>query len=173
MTKIGDLATEIYDYEFGYETGDARITEISLVSGWLYGHLGELNTYIFTCFSGENPNKFDLEAQAILKEMYICEWYRKEHRNQLRGVGSSSTTETSVSNDWEVIREGDSMIKRKTSAKGETSKVVKNYQDAIDASTQRFKDLVYAYNLYGANPSQVVGKDSPIKTDSDLDNYYD
>ena len=165
MTKIGDLATSVYDNEFGYETGAARDTEISLVSGWMLGHLGELNTYIFTCFSGENPNNFNLEEQAILSEMYICEWYRKEQKNNLRGNSGGSTSSTL---DWEVIREGDSMIK-KQSAKDKA----KNYQEAIDASRERFKDLVYAYNLYGANPSQVVGKDAPIKTDSNLDNYYD
>ena len=82
-------------------------------------------------------------------------------------MGNSGDS-TSSTLDWEVIREGDSMIK-KQSAKDKA----KNYQEAIDASRERFKDLVYAYNLYGANPSQVVGKDSPIKTDSDLDNYYD
>jgi len=164
MTKIGDLATSVYDNEFGYETGTARDTEISLVSGWMLGHLGELNTYIFTCFSGEDPNNFNLEEQAILTEMYICEWYRKEQKSTLRGGGGS----TSSNVDWEVLREGDSMIK-KASVKDKA----KNYQEAINASRDRFKDLVHAYNLYGAKPSQVVGDDAPIKTDSDLDNYYD
>ena len=173
MTKIGNLATNIYDNEFGFETGTARDTQISLVSGWLLGHLGELNTYIFTCFSGESPDKFGLEEQAILTEMYICEWYRKEQRDQLRSTSTSTSSSSSSSTglDWEVIKEGDSMIK-KASTKDKAT-VVKNYQEAIDASSKRFKDLVYAYNLYGAKPSQVVGEDAPIKTDSDLDNYYD
>lgn len=159
MSTLGNLATQIYDYEFGYETGDSRDVEISLVSGWLLGHLGELNTYIFTCFSGESPEGFGLEEQAIIQEMYITEWYRKGQRNALRGVTSTNSTL-----DWEVIREGDSYIKKPNNAK--------HYQDAVSASTKRFKDLVYAYNLYGAKPSQVAGEDAPITGGSNIDNYY-
>ena len=162
MSTLGNLATQIYDNEFGYETGALRDTEISLVSGWLLGHLGELNTYIFTCFSGESPENFGLEEQAIIQEMYITEWYRKGQRNSLRGATSTSSTF-----DWEVIREGDSYIK-KPSAKDK----VANYQEAVNSSTKRFKDLVYAYNLYGAKPSQVVGEDAPITGGSNIDNYY-
>ena len=168
MTTIGTLATNIYDNEFGWETGSARDTQISLVSGWLVGHLGELNTYIYTCFSGESPNNFGLEEQAIITEMYICEWYRKEQRNTLRGV--ATTSDGSATLDWEVLREGDTMIK-KASGKDKA----KNYQEAINASVKRFKDLVHSYNLYGARPSQVAGRDAPMYptgATTSLDNYY-
>ena len=80
MSTIGTLATTIYDNEIGFETGDARDVEISLVSGWLLGHLGELNTHIFTCFSGEDPTNLKLEEQNILSEMYLSNYYRKSQK---------------------------------------------------------------------------------------------
>jgi hypothetical protein len=37
----------------------------------------------------------------------------------------------------------------------------KSYHDAYLASQGRMKELVYAYNLYGAKPNQVFGDDAP------------
>ena len=50
-TNLGYLAVDIYDQEVGFANGNARVTEIGLISGWLQGHLGELNTLIYTQFS--------------------------------------------------------------------------------------------------------------------------
>ena len=68
-TDLGILATKIYDEELGFHTGEERTTEIGLISNWLEGHLGELNTLIFTSFSGYNPENFNLEEQAILRDI--------------------------------------------------------------------------------------------------------
>lgn len=164
MSTIGTLATNIYDNEIGFETGAARDVEISLVSGWLLGHLGELNTHIFTCFSGENPTDLKLEEQNILTEMYLCNYYRKSQRAVLRGIDGSAG-----SADWQTIREGDSMI-----TKSNRNATAQNYHQAYLASAEKLKDLIYSYNLYGAKPSQVAGKDAPITGSSSesLDNYY-
>jgi hypothetical protein len=162
-TNLGKLAVNIYDQEIGFHShGEVRNSEVSLISGWLEGHLGELNNLIFTCFSGESPAGLNLEEQSILKEMYISEYNRKAHRRVLRGIDGSNGD-----SDFQVIREGDSMIQR-------TNKNVtaKSYLDAYAKSQERIKDLVYAYNLYGAKPSQVVGKDSPSTNQgSSLDEY--
>lgn len=151
-TSIGKLAVDIYDQEIGFhEHGNARTTEINLVSGWLEGHLGELNNLIFTSFSGENPEGFQLEEQSILREMYISEYNRKAHRRVLRGIDGSDG-----SPDFQVIKEGDSMIQ-----KSNKNVTAKSYHDAYLASQERMKELVYAYNLYGAKPNQVFGDDAP------------
>ena len=162
-TDLGVLATKIYDEELGFHTGQERTTEIGLISNWLEGHLGELNTLIFTSFSGYNPQGFNLEEQAILREMYLTEYNRKAHRNVLRGIAGTDGV-----SDFQVIREGDSMIQ-----KPNKNVAAKGIYDAFTASQSKVKDLVYAYNLYGAKPSQVVGRDAPTTgSNPSLDNYY-
>ena len=164
MSKIGTLATTIYDNEIGFETGVDRQAEISLVSGWLLGHLGELNTLIFTCFSGESPEGFNLEEQSLMTQMYISDFSRKSHRRVLRGIDGSVS-----SADWQTIKEGDSTI-----TKSNKNATAQNYHSAYLAAEEKLGQLVYAYNLYGAKPSQVAGKDAPISGSSttNLDSYY-
>jgi|GEM_PF-5944228 len=135
----------------GVSNDSSRNIEVSLIANWLEGHIGELNNLIFTSFSGYNPENFNLEEQSILRELYLSEYNRKSHRRVLRGIDGSDGNP-----DFQVIREGDSMIQR--SNKNTTAK---SYHDAYLASQDRVKDLVFAYNLYSAKPSQVYGKDAP------------
>jgi len=151
-TNLGSLALNIYDQELGFEDhGEHRVREVGLISGWLEGHLGELNNLIYTQFSGSNPSGLNLEEQAILREMYISQYNRKSHRTVLRGIDG-----TNGGSDFQVIKEGDSMIQ-----KSNKTVIAKSYQEAYLASQERLKDLVYAYNLYGAKPNQVAGDDAP------------
>ena len=163
-TNLGHLAVFIHDQEIAYEPqGAARETQIGLISGWLEGHLGELNNLIYSQFSGTNPSGLNLEEQAILTELYVSEYNRKSHRRVLRGIDGSDGNA-----DFQVIREGDSMIQR--SNKNLTAK---SYHEAYLSSQERLKDLVHAYNLYGAKPSQVFGADAPATgQNSNLDGYY-
>ena len=156
-TNIGQLAVNIYDNEIAYDapSGALRDTEVKLISGWLQGHLGELNTRIFTSFSGENPEGFNLEEQAILREMYMSEYYRRKQRIELDSMSTSSIDAA----DWVMIQEGDSVIKKQT--KQSSTSFLRVYQENFKMSMERIDELVYAYNLYGANPKQVAGKDAP------------
>jgi|TARA_B110000483_G_C18066015_1_gene492179 hypothetical protein len=164
QTNIGQLAEKIYDQELGFfEHGVERDTEITLISGWVEGHLGELNNLIYTSISGDNPVGFKLEEQSIMRELYLSEYNRKAHRRVLRGIDGSGGVP-----DFQVIKEGDSMIQR--SNKNVTAK---NYQEAYLASQERVKGLVHSYNLYGAKPNQVAGADAPASGQhSGLDGYY-
>jgi len=163
-TILGVLATKIYDEEIGFLTsGPERITEIGLIANWLEGHLGELNNLIFTQFKGYDPEQFNIEEQAIIREMYLSEYNRKAHRRVLRGIDGSGGTE-----DFQMIREGDSMIQ-----KSNKNITAKSYRDAYLDSQERIKVLVHAYNLYGAKPSQVAGADAPVSGQSpSVDSYY-
>jgi hypothetical protein len=163
-TILGTLATKIYDEEIGFHTsGSARITEIGLLANWLEGHLGELNNLIYTQFSGYDPEGFNLEEQAIIRELYLSEYNRKAHRRVLRGIDGSDG-----SPDFQVIREGDSMIQ-----KSNKNVTAKSYREAYLDSQERVKTLVYAYNLYGARPNQVSGGDAPVSGESpSIDAYY-
>ena len=163
-SSIGKLALEIYDHELGFEaTGQAKVNEINIISGWLEGHLGELNNLIYTNFSGSRPESFNLEEQAILKEMYICEYNRKSNRRVLRGIDGSSGE-----SDFQVIREGDSMIQK--SNKNITAKI---YHDAYLQSHKRVQDMVSSYNYYGAKPTQINSDQVAFTGDSsNISNYY-
>lgn len=164
-TVLGQLAIHIYDQEIALEAhGESRNKEITVISGWLEGHLGELNTLIFTQFSGNNPQGLNLEEQAILRELYVSDYNRKSQRRVLRGIDGSDGTV-----DFQVIKEGDSVIQ-----KSNKNVTAKSYHDAYLASQAKLKDLVYAYNLYGAKPSQVAGDDAPGPTgiNPSVDTYY-
>ena len=51
--------------------------------------------------------------------------------------------------------------------------ILNMYRDAYLDSQERVKDLVYAYNLYGAKPNQVAGDDAPASGQNpSLDGYY-
>jgi hypothetical protein len=107
-----------------------------------------------------------LEEQTILGEMYLSSYYRKKQRTVLRGIDGS----VAGSADWQTIKEGDSMI-----AKSNRNATAQNYHQAHLASEEKLGKLVNAYNLYGANPSQVAGKDAPITGQYDspgLNDYY-
>jgi len=160
-TNLGKLAVNIYDQDIGEEEhGEARNKEIGLISGWLEGHLGELNNLIYTSFSGDNPEGLNLEEQSIMREMYISDYNRKAQRKVLNGSANGS--------DFLVIKEGDSMIQ-----KPNQNLIAKSFQDAYDSSQDRLKDLVHSYNLYGAKPNQVYGADAPSTGQSpSLDSYY-
>jgi hypothetical protein len=152
-TNLGKLAVNIYDQELGFhDHGQTRNTEITLLSGWLEGHLGELNALIFSSFSGDNPSGLMLEEQAILREMYLSEYNRKAERNALRKMDGDGSTA-----GWIMIQEGDSVIKKPNIP------TPKFYHEAYKVSQEKLKELVYAYNLYGAKPKQVVGDDAPVE----------
>ena len=38
----------------------------------------------------------------------------------------------------------------------------KDFRALSEAAKDKIKDLVYAYNMYGAQPRQVAGDDAPI-----------
>lgn len=162
-SRITFLAERTYDEEIGFLTGDARDIEVSLIRDWMEGHLGELNALIFTSFSGYNPKNFNLEEQAILRELYLSEYNRKAHRRVLRGIDGSNGAP-----DFQVIKEGDSMIQ-----KSNKNVTAKSYRDAYLDSQERVKELVHAYNLYGARPNQVYGDDAfESGENKNLDEYH-
>ncbi len=67
-----DIATGIFDNEFGGDTGIATVTQIS---GWLSNNLGGLNVLINTAFSGEIPDGFDDSAANIFSKQYLKSYY--------------------------------------------------------------------------------------------------
>lgn len=161
MNDIGNLATSIWDNEFGDETGALhRTSEISSISGWLSANVGQLNNYIYTSFSGASDGQmypvgeFQLEEQNIFSQIYLSHYYKKQSRNVLRGIDGSLNNDI----DWIRLKEGDSLIVR--SNKTDVSKI---YRDLGKESDEKLKNLVYYYNLYQSKPRQVAGRDGDFE----------
>ena len=148
---LEDLASGIVVTEFDSDTG---IATVSNVSGWLFENLGQVNTYLYTDFSGEVASGtygvMDTEAQNVLKELYLSNYYNKEARNALRGITHSSVSGDNVLS----LRAGESAVTFVN--RNEVSKVYRGLaSDCMDKVIQ----LASQYNIYQAQPRQLGGID--------------
>lgn len=144
MSVLRDLATDILRYEFD---NDVSVNSVPAISGWLEANLGQLNSLIYTSYSGDDA-ELDLEAQAIHKELYLYNYYSKQARNALRGIINSS------SNGGDVLSLEDGESKVTFINRNEVSKV---YRGLASDSMANIKQLVTQYNIYQAQPLQVGG----------------
>jgi hypothetical protein len=149
---LEDLASGIVTTEFD---GDTGIATVASVSGWLYENLGQVNTYLYTNFSGDNAQGtyglMDIEAQNVLKELYLSNYYNKEARNALRGITRSSVSGDNVLS----LRDGDSAVTFIN--RNEVSKVYRGLaNDCMDKVTK----MAAQYNIYQAQPRQLGGIDA-------------
>ena len=149
---LEDLASGIVVTEFDSDTG---IATVSAVSGWLYENLGQVNTYLYTDFDGEGATgvygAMDIEAQNVLKELYLGNYYNKQARNALRGIASSSVSGDNVLS----LRDGESAVTFVN--RNEVSKVYRGLaSDCMDKVTR----LAAQYNIYQAQPRQLGGIDA-------------
>jgi|TARA_B100000497_G_C7620828_1_gene372969 hypothetical protein len=149
---LEDLASGIVTTEFD---GDTGIATVASVSGWLYENLGQVNSYLYTNFSGDNATGtygfMDIEAQNVLKELYLSNYYNKEARNALRGITKSSVSGDNVLS----LRDGESAVTFIN--RNEVSKVYRGLaNDCMDKVTQ----MAAQYNIYQAQPRQLGGIDA-------------
>jgi hypothetical protein len=149
---LESLASGIVTTEFNSDTGIATVAN---VSGWLYENLGQVNTYLYTNFSGDNATGtygfMDIEAQNVLKELYLSNYYSKEARNALRGITKSSVSGDNVLS----LRDGESAVTFIN--RNEVSKVYRGLaNDCMDKVTQ----MSAQYNIYQAQPRQLGGIDA-------------
>jgi len=149
---LEDLASGIVTTEFD---GDTGIATVASVSGWLYENFGQVNTYLYTNFSGDNATGtygfMDIEAQNVLKELYLSNYYNKEARNALRGITKSSVSGDNVLS----LRDGESAVTFIN--RNEVSKVYRGLaNDCMDKVTQ----MAAQYNIYQAQPRQLGGIDA-------------
>jgi len=149
---LEDLASGIVVTEFD---GDTGIATVSNVSGWLFENLGQVNTYLYTNFSGAEASGtyglMDIEAQAVLKELYLSNYYNKQARNALRGI----TTSTASGDNVLSLRDGESAVTFVN--RNEVSKVYRGLAtDCMNKVTQ----LAAQYNIYQAQPRQLGGIDA-------------
>jgi len=149
---LEDLASGVVVTEFG---GDTGIVTVSNVSGWLYENLGQVNTYLYTDFSGAGASgaygAMDIEAQNILKELYLSNYYNREARNALRGIVSSAVSGDNVLS----LKDGESAVTFVN--RNEVSKV---YRGLANDCMGKVTQLAAQYNIYQAQPRQLGGIDA-------------
>lgn len=185
--NLSKIAENIWDTEFGDESSElARKIEVEYVEAYLKANIGQLNVLINTNFT--ESSDLGVEEAAIFTQIYLKDWYKKQARNILRGVGvwSASNHQTNSTNsggstdqgkfgnladDWTTIKEGDTTITRTrpvsttqgdqtfTSVSNESSRMMRQLSEE---SELKLKDLVYKYNLYKSSPVQVAGTDAPL-----------
>lgn len=160
------LASGIFENEFD---NDETITSESKIKFWLEANVGALNSLIYTSFDDDftcpdniEDCNFGHEEANIYSLLYMKHFYGKASRSTLLGKDLTSTQSKTASgmSDWTRIQEGDTVIERQPLySTTSTSKVSENYADLLASTDSDLRDLVARYNLYGASPSQVHGKD--------------
>ena len=151
-TALWQLASGILNTEFDNNTG---ITTTGAISGWLFENLGRLNTHIYSDFSGNEASgsrgTIDIEAQNILKELYLYNYYTKEARNSLRGIVNSNVSGDNILS----LKDGESSVTFVN--RNEVSKVYRGLASDSMANVER---LSAQYNIYEAQPLQLGGIDA-------------
>lgn len=173
INQIGQLASGLLEYEFDYITGESnRSSELTTISGSLSGRLGELNvtlnqSFAFTGSDGNPYPRLGQEEGDILQLLYMRDYNSKQAQKLLRGIYDGGT-EDSIANsngDWIELSEGDTTIKRSATALANSPasrmSTSKEFKDLSKIADEKIKDLVYKYNMYGAEPVQVAGYDAP------------
>jgi hypothetical protein len=143
MSVISDLALKIFQTEFD---GDTGVMYNSYIEAWLNANLGQLNTRLNTSYSGVDA-QLDLESQAIYKELYLGNYYRKQSRNALRGLIGNTNGSDILS-----LRDGNSSVT--FTNKNEVAKVYKSFAEESD---KKLDKLCHNYNMYQSEPLQLGG----------------
>lgn len=159
MNDVGKIAQEFIDYELG---GDSSAVPMDLALGWFETNLGRLNNLIDSDYCTNDSGYFEptmfQEEESIYKQIFLVHYYQKSARNALMGRGYTlgySGSKVTLGDDWEQVREGDSVIKR--SNRGEVAKVYRSY--FIDATTT-LNEMIASYKINLSSPQQVAGEDS-------------
>lgn len=142
-----DIATGIFDNEFG---GDTGVITVSQISGWLSANIGGLNVLLNENFTGENPEINDAAANIFSKQ-YLSSYNQRSARNALRGVINSSSNGDNILS----VSDGDnriSFINKKECAK--------EFQSASNGLKEEISVLSNFYKMYAAKPLQLVGYES-------------
>ena len=177
LNQIGEIASGVMEYDFDYITGTAeKSAMLTTTSGCLSGTLGQLNVLINQSFgfaSGGSPSPLlQEEEKDILVQIYLKDYYFKEARRVLRGLYDESSSSSMGPSDWTVLKEGDTTIQRSTFGAKERSSAAKEYREMAREADKKITELVYAYNLYGAQPRQVAGADTYNLTGSGYCNSF-
>ncbi len=175
MNQLGELGFNVWDVEFGdHSTALERERNALLISGYFESNIGQLNTLINSDFYLDDEQDrvappIQYEEKAIFTQLYLKDYMNKQARNILRNAASSSNGNVSTSSssttdgvtDWIELREGDTSIRRSVATSTSKNTSAQIFQKSAAEANQLLKELVHSYNMFGAVPLQVAGKDAP------------
>lgn len=145
---VTEIATQIYT-----ELGSPTSNSVAAIEYWLRSKVGELNTLLFEDFSlvsdeivDGDGNEIGINAAAILKKLYKVYDYEVQIRAQISAVG--------VDTILSVSDQGSSVTKINRNEVSKTLASVKKDEQA------ELNNLITAYRMHGATPSQVTGDDT-------------
>ena len=171
LNQIGVLAKELIEFEFDYITGEGAVrSELYTISGSLSGRIGELNVLLNQgfCFTGCDGNPFPRlgrEEGDILQQLYLRDYNTKQAQKVMRGLYDGSAMGSVIQNEaeWTELSEGDTTIRRSpgSSPSSASNRIAlsKDFKALSEDADRKIKQLVYNYNMYGAQPRQVAGED--------------
>jgi len=148
--KVVDIANEIY-----IDAGSPTSTSIPAIAFWIRGKVGELNNLIFEDFDIDDDtfeildgdgNEIPIEAVSIIKKMYKVYDFEVQIRSNMNSISTDSIIE--------VTDQGSSVRKINR------NEVSKTFASLKSTEQQALKDLITAYRMRGASPTQVVGDDT-------------
>src|SRR5438045_1373414 len=148
--KVVDIANEIY-----IDAGSPTSTSIPAIAFWIRGKVGELNNLIFEDFDIDDDtfeildgdgNEIPSEAVSIIKKMYKVYDFEVQIRSNMNSISTYSIIE--------VTDQGSSVRKINR------NEVSKTFASLKSTEQQALKDLITAYRMRGASPTQVVGDDT-------------
>ena len=114
------------------------------VKQWLLNNIGDLNNELNTNYSGVTGTispTLSGDAEFIYKKMFDAHWYSRQIKTSL-GVGNY---------DWQVIREGDSEVRRISK-----TDVAKTYQVLKKDTVEELNRLINLYRSNKSIPQQVL-----------------
>jgi len=147
--KVIDIANEIYT-----EMGSPTATSIPAISFWIRSKVGDINNLLFEDFvlnsayeivDGSGAEILP-EAVAVIKKLYKVYDFEVQIRSNMSALSLDSILE--------VTDQGSSV------KKVNRNEVSKTYALLKSEEQQNLKDLVTAYRMRGATPTQVVGDDT-------------
>lgn len=176
MNQLGHLAYNIWDNEFGTHSNELeREREAMFVSGYLEANIGSLNILINSDFvldknEDEMVPKLKYEEKVIFSKLYLKDNLKKQARAVLKDAAGTFSNDSDSNMNWTELREGDSSIKRSVASPATKNASARIIKDEAAQLADEIKDMVHAYNMYGALPLQVAGKDALVFDSYDFKN---
>ena len=151
------------------DIGESADYSTEFLANWFAGNsnVGKLNNLIDGCFSGSYATgqygeivSYDIvpdlnsEQMAIYKKIFEVDFYNKQARYSLSGVGGALG-----GNDWTSLKEGDSSITRMN-----RNEVAKTFKSMAKDSREELDKMIINYIKYNSGPQQVVGDDTVAGT---------
>jgi len=151
------------------DIGESAGYSTEFLANWFAGNsnVGKLNNLIDGCFSGSYATgqygeivSYDIvpdlnsEQMAIYKKIFEVDFYNKQARYSLSGIGGALG-----GNDWTSLKEGDSSITRMN-----RNEVAKTFKSMAKDSREELDRMIINYIKYNSGPQQVVGDDTVAGT---------